>query len=81
MTSKKKYKKEIKSMLNNVVGEDLGKKIFDANFPEPTKEEKEHAKKQRNFDKATYLLNKMMQGKKLTKEQKKELKKLTGLET
>jgi hypothetical protein len=28
-------KKEIGSMLNNIVGEDLGKKIFEANFPEP----------------------------------------------
>jgi cobyric acid synthase len=31
------YKKEIKSMLNKIVGEDLGEKIFEANFPEPIK--------------------------------------------
>jgi hypothetical protein len=30
-----KMKKEIKNMLTNVVGEELGQKIFDANFPEP----------------------------------------------
>ena len=30
-----KYKKEIKSMLDNIVGEDLAKQIFEANFPEP----------------------------------------------
>jgi len=30
-----KYKKEIKSMLGNIVGEDLAKDIFEANFPEP----------------------------------------------
>jgi hypothetical protein len=28
-------KEEIKKMLNNIVGEDLAKKIFEANFPEP----------------------------------------------
>lgn len=28
-------KSEIKSMLNNIVGEDLAKNIFEANFPEP----------------------------------------------
>jgi len=30
-----KLKKEIKSMLGNIVGEELGKEIFEANFPEP----------------------------------------------
>jgi len=28
-------KEEINKMLNNIVGEDLAKKIFEANFPEP----------------------------------------------
>lgn len=32
-----KYKKEIKSMLNNIVGEDLAKNIFESTFPEPIK--------------------------------------------
>lgn len=30
-----KLKKEIKKSLTNLVGEDLGKKIFEANFPKP----------------------------------------------
>lgn len=30
-----KLKKEIKSILTNIVGEDLGSKIFKANFPKP----------------------------------------------
>lgn len=29
------YKKEIKSMLNNIVGDELSQQIFEANFPEP----------------------------------------------
>lgn len=69
----KKYKNEIKGMLNKLFDEDTASNIFEANFPSMTKEEAAAEKKK---ERITFLLEKGASGKKLTKLQAKELRKL-----
>ena len=65
-----KYKQSIKKNLNKLVGKDLAKKIFEANFPKPTKKEVELNKKHARI---VELCEKGIRGEKLTKKEIKEL--------
>lgn len=66
-------KKAIKGMLHTLIDEETANRIFEVNFPTITREEAKILKKK---ERLTFLLEKGASGKKLTKNQAKELKEL-----
>lgn len=73
----KKYKKAIHGLLHQIFDEETAARVYEANFREEKKSDDRATRKmQKNQERLRYLLEKAASGRKLTKMQQKELKKL-----